>query len=60
MTMPNDPVILMSYLNTQLRDNYPTLTELCCSLDWEEEVICQKLQQIGYRYAPERNQFVRG
>lgn len=29
--IPNDPIMLMSYLNTQLRDNYASLEELCRS-----------------------------
>ena len=32
MAIPNDPVILMSYLNTQLRDFYTGLDDLCKSL----------------------------
>ena len=32
MNLPNDPIMLMSYLNTQLRDNYPSLEELCKSM----------------------------
>ena len=28
MDMPKDPIMLMSFLNTQLRDNYSSLTEL--------------------------------
>ena len=35
MTLPNDPVILMSYLNTQLRDFYTDLDDLCKSLSLE-------------------------
>lgn len=31
-TIPNDPIILLSYINTQLRDRYPSLDELCASL----------------------------
>ena len=30
--IPNDPIMLMSYLNTQLRDNYASLEELCKSM----------------------------
>ena len=29
--MPKDPVMLLSFVNTQLRDNYNTLEELCKS-----------------------------
>ena len=35
--IPNDPFILLSYVNTQLRDFYPTLEEMCKSLSLKEE-----------------------
>lgn len=60
MAIPNDPVILMSYLNTQLRDQYPSLEELCKTMGLNMEAITAKLQTIGYRYDEERNQFVAG
>lgn len=34
--IPKDPVMLLSYVNTQLRDHYETLEELCRSLDVEQ------------------------
>ena len=34
--MPKDPVMLLSYVNTQLRDFYPSLQELCSSLQVSE------------------------
>ena len=30
--IPEDPVILLSFVNTKLRDEYPNLDELCASL----------------------------
>ena len=33
MSLPQDPVILLSYINTQLRDNYRDLDDLCDRLD---------------------------
>lgn len=56
--LPNDPVILLSYLNTQLRDFYPTLDELCSSLEVDKQSICDTLSQIDYSYDPTSNQFV--
>ena len=29
MTCPSDPVMLLSYINTQLRDHYESLAALC-------------------------------
>ena len=58
MNLPNDPIMLMSYLNTQLRDNYPYLEELCKSMCLDEAEIRAKLETVGFVYQPERNQFV--
>ena len=44
--VPKDPVMLLSYINTQLRDNYPSIQELCSSLDLEQEEIIFKLRAI--------------
>lgn len=56
--IPKDPVMLLSYLNTQLRDFYPSLEDCCRSLSLDQEQITGKLAQIDYRYDPEKNQFV--
>lgn len=58
MQLPNDPVMLLSYLNTQLRDFYPSLKELCDSLDLDQQALCDKLAAIDYCYDPVTNQFV--
>ena len=42
MNIPNDPMMLVSYLNTQLRDFYPSLEELCKGLDLDQQQICDK------------------
>ncbi len=57
MTIPKDPFILLSYINTQLRDYYKTLDELCDKLDIEEEELRNILSMIHYEYIPELNQF---
>ena len=43
MNIPKDPIMLMSYINTQLRDNYSSLTEFAKSNDLDEEEIITKL-----------------
>ena len=58
--LPQDPVMLLSYINTQLRDNYDSLDALSDGLDISEEekkAITDKLASIGYVYSPESNQF---
>lgn len=57
MKVPNDPAILLSYINTKLRDEYPSLDELCRSLDLSVDDIAAKLALIGYSYNKERNCF---
>lgn len=58
MDLPDDPVILLSYINTQLRDFYPSLTELCKSLNIEEKHITDKLLSIGYTYDKKLDKFI--
>ena len=55
--IPNDPVMLLSYINTQLRDNYKDLDDLCDRLDVSQSEIEDKLGKIGYRYNKDLNQF---
>jgi len=57
-SMPKDPVMLLSFVNTQLRDNYNTLEELCHSYMVSEKDITDKLKTINYEYNSEKNQFV--
>ena len=55
--LPNDPIILLSYLNTQLRDRYDSLAALCEDLDADEDALKEKLAAAGFAYDSERNQF---
>ena len=57
MALPKDPIMLLSYINTQLRDNYSSLEELCSDLDTEQKQLEEKLAVIGYCYDAAGNQF---
>ena len=57
MDLPNDPFILLSYINTKLRDEYASLDELCKSLDVDRGALTQRLAEAGFEYMPEINQF---
>ena len=57
-TIPKDPVILLSFLNTKLRDHYSSLSALCADLEQDETVLTQKIAAIGYTYDSDRNQFI--
>ncbi len=56
--IPKDPAMLLSYINTQLRDFYPSLDELCAALDVDEDELKKSLSAIDYRYDKESNRFV--
>ena len=56
--LPQDPYILLSFINTKLRDEYPSLTELCAALDGSEAEIRDTLAALDHRYDPDRNQFI--
>ncbi len=56
--LPNDPIILLSVINTKLRDYYSSLDALCEDLNVDKEELIKKLSLIGYVYKPERNQFI--
>lgn len=58
MNLPQDPIMLLSYVNTQLRDHYASLDELCASLDADRAVIEEKLRAVNYEYDAKRNAFV--
>jgi len=56
--LPQDPIILLSVVNTKLRDQYDSLEELCAAEDAEQESLTAKLAVVGYQYSAERNQFI--
>ena len=56
--LPNDPMILLSYINTKLRDEYATLDLLCDDLNADRGELEQKLASVDYRYDASLNRFV--
>ena len=55
--LPQDPFMLLSYVNTKLRDEYPSLEELCASLGIDRSALEEKLHDAGFDYMPQANQF---
>ena len=55
--LPKDPMILLSYLNTHLRDDYPTLDALCEDLDVSRTDLEDKLKAVGFVYDERQNRF---
>lgn len=56
--IPNDPMMLLSYVNTQLRDFYPDLGSLCKEKGIDVEEVTEKLRSIDYEYDESANRFV--
>lgn len=55
---PQDPYILLSWVNTKLRDQYPSLDDLCDGedVDWPE--LTARLAAAGYTYNEAQNRFL--
>ncbi|MDO4323047.1 MAG: DUF4250 domain-containing protein [Lachnospiraceae bacterium] len=58
MSLPQDPIMLLSYVNTQLRDNYSSLEDFCASFDADRKELEEKLRAVNYEYDPQKNAFV--
>lgn len=55
--LPQDPFILLSYVNTQLRDHFSSLEALCEDAGISPADVISRLEQAGFRYDPEQRQF---
>lgn len=56
--IPNDPVMLLSFVNLKLRDYYSDLDKMCEDLDIDKGQLVEKLAGIDYHYNAEQNKFV--
>ena len=59
--LPKDPFILVSYMNTQLRDKYENLEALAegLGIDTDEMTAAvERIREAGYSYDPGQNRFV--
>ena len=55
--LPKDPYMLLSVINTKLRDDYVDLDDLCSSLDIDKYALIDTLAGAGFEYDPNTNQF---
>jgi len=55
--LPKDPMILLSYVNTKLRDEYEDPDELCAALDLSREELESRLAGAGFRYDPAQKRY---
>lgn len=58
MKLPEDPVMLLSFVNMKLRDQYASLDDLCDDLNVLSVELEEKLGEIGYFYNVKENRFV--
>ena len=58
INLPKDPMILLSVINTKIRDQYHTLDALCEYKKIEKNDIIEILKGIDYEYDESRHQFV--
>lgn len=57
MELPTDPYMLLSVVNTKLRDEYSNLDTLCDDLDVNRADLEERLGAAGFKYNPKTNQF---
>ena len=55
--LPKDPMLLLSVVNTKLRDDYDSLEALCEDLGEDEEKLKERLAAVGFVYQPQLRQF---
>ncbi|MBR1909913.1 MAG: DUF4250 domain-containing protein [Lachnospiraceae bacterium] len=58
MQLPNDPAMLLSFVNLKLRDYYKSLDEMCEDLGVDRQDIESRLAAIDYEYDNSQNRFV--
>lgn len=56
--LPKDPVMLLSFVNTQLRDNYADLPDFCQTNNVDINDLVGRLRSIDYSYDEITNQFI--
>lgn len=54
---PQDPMMLLSYINMKLRDQYSSLDDLCADLQIDRSSLEERLAQAGFEYNPSANKF---
>ena len=58
MKLPDDPYMLVSFINLKLRDyEYDSLSDLCLSLDIDEAELIKRLKNSGFEYLPDIRHF---
>ncbi len=56
--IPNNPMMLLSFTNTKLRDEFRNLDDMCYDLEVDKRELEEKLSMIDYHYDSSLNRFV--
>lgn len=56
--IPNDPVMLLSFINTQLRDTYESFDAFVIAFQVDASEVLEKMSAIDYEYDAATNQFI--
>ena len=57
MELPKDPMMLFSFINMKLRDEYASLDELCDDMNVNKENLLTTLRNVGFEYNGLQNKF---
>jgi hypothetical protein len=55
--LPQDPIMLMSFINLKLRDFYPSLEALCEDMDINRQELIEKMLKAGFEYSETNKRF---
>ena len=55
--LPKDPMILLSYVNTELRDSGDSLEEFCVRMGVEQTELERVFDEVGFLYDEKENRF---
>ena len=57
MSVPKDPILLLSFVNTKLRDEFKSLDDFCDEFSVEKKKKKKTLETVGYFYDENTNSF---
>lgn len=56
--LPKDPYMLLSVVNTALRDEFESLDDMCAAMNFDKSYIIETLREVGYEYDESVRKFV--
>lgn len=57
-SLPGDPMMLLSFVNTRLRDDELTIEQFAAQFDVDKSVIEEKLEALDYKYDENLRKFI--